>query len=467
MELPNDIQELKQIIAQLLERISCLETENAQLKTENEELRQRLKLKSHNSHKPPSSDGLSKKPALPKNSGKKNGGQDGHVGKTLERVENPDEVIVHHAPQCRCCGRKFSEADVERIVQKRQVFDIPIPKIEVTEHQVGEISCCGEKYYGEFPVQVENAVQYGNKIKGLSVMLNNEYRLPLEKVEQLLRELYGVSFNQSTIISVNEECYEKLEPIEAKIKAEILASETAHFDETGMRVEGLLNWLHVASNKWWTYLFVHRKRGKVALMSEQSLIKDYQGSAVHDCWESYFRFEKCQHILCNAHLLRELENLRERGSEWGKQMKELIFEMYEASEKGAKVLENRAEWETKYQKICEAGEVEEPPPELNKKGRPKNSKGRNLLNRLKKYQSGIMEYAFGAEIPFTNNQAERDIRCVKVKQKISNSFRSQSGANNYARIQGFVSTVKKQEMNVFAEIVNVFDNQNISFQMAK
>jgi transposase len=467
MELSDDIQELKQIIAQLLERISQLETENTQLKAENEQLRRRLGLKSHNSHKPPSSDGLAKKPALPKVSGKKNGGQVGHAGKTLRSVENPDEIVVHHAPECRCCGRKFSLADVEKIVQKRQVFDIPIPKIEVTEHQLGEISCCGEKYYGEFPAQVESSVQYGNKIKGLSVMLNNEYRLPLEKVEQLLRQLYGVSFNQGTMMSANEECYEKLEPIENRIKAEILASETAHFDETGMRIEGKLNWLHVASNKWWTYLFTHRKRGKVALESEQSLIKDFENNAVHDCWESYFRFENCRHILCNAHILRELENLKERGSEWGKEMKEFIFELYEASEKGGKVLTKRAEWEARYNQICEKGEVEEPPPEVKPKGRPKNSVGRNLLKRLKKYQAGIMEYAFREGIPFTNNQAERDIRCVKIKQKISNSFRSQTGAANYARIQGFVSTVKKQEMNIFAEIVNVFDNKNISFQMAR
>ena len=280
MELSDDIQELKQLIAQLLERVSQLETENTQLKSENEQLRRRLGLKSHNSHKPPSSEGLAKKPALPKASGKKNGGQVGHEGKTLRSVENPDEIVVHHAPQCRCCGRKFSQADVEKIVQKRQVFDIPVPKIEVTEHQVGEISCCGEKYYGEFPAQVESSVQYGKKIKGLSVVLNNDYRLPLEKVEQLLRELYGVSFNQSTIINANQECYEKLEPIEMNIKAAILASETAHFDETGMRIEGKLNWLHGASNRWWTYLFVHRKRGKVALESEQSIIKEDRKSVV-------------------------------------------------------------------------------------------------------------------------------------------------------------------------------------------
>jgi transposase len=460
MELPDDIQELKQIIAQLLERISLLETENKQL-------RQQLGLKSHNSHKPPSTDGLAKKPAIPKESGKKNGGQVGHAGKTLRSVENPDETVVHHAVKCRRCERKFSLSDVAKIVQKMQVFDIPMPKIEVTEHQLGEISCCGETYYGEFPASVKSSVEYGSKIKGLSVMLNNEYRLPLEKAEQLLRELYGVSFNQGTIMSANAECYEKLEPLENRIKEEILASETAHFDETGMRIEGKLNWLHVASNKFWTYLFTHRKRGKAALESEQSIIKDYENWAVHDGWESYFKFEKCRHILCNAHLLRELENLKEQGSEWGKEMQKFFFEMYEASEKGQKVLENRKEWEAKYNRICEKGEVEEPPPEVKKKGRPKNSIGRNLLNRLRKYQAGIMEYAFQAEIPFTNNQAERDIRCVKIKQKISNSFRSQSGAANYARIQGFVSTVKKQEMNIFAEIVNVLDNKNISFQMAR
>jgi transposase len=467
MKEGNEIQELKELVGRLVDRIARLETENAQLKRENEELRRRLGLKSHNSHKPPATDGLSKKPAIPKESGKKNGGQEGHVGKTLRRVENPDEIVVHHAAQCRHCERKFSEADVATIVQKRQVFDIPLPKIEVTEHQVGEISCCGERYYGEFPATVKSSVQYGAKIKGMSVLLNNEYRLPLEKVEQLLREVYGVSFNQSTMMSANAECYEKLAPLENQIKAEILASETVHFDETGLRIEGQLHWLHVASNNWWTYLFTHSKRGKLALESEPSLIKDYKNWAVHDGWESYFKFENCRHILCNAHLLRELENLKESGSAWGKEMQEYFFKLYEASEKGQKVLTNRAPWETQYQQICAKGELEEPLPESRKKGRPKNSVGRNLLNRLQKYQTGILEYAFRDGIPFTNNQAERDIRCVKIKQKISNSFRSQTGADNYARIQGFVSTLKKQTMNLLTSLVHVFENQVFSFQMAR
>jgi transposase len=459
MELPDDIQELKQLIAQLLERISQLETENA-------ELRRRLGLKSHNSNKPPSSDGLAKKPGLPKESGKKNGGQIGHAGKTLEKVANPDEIIVHHAVECQRCLRKFSLADVEKIVSKRQVFDIPEPRLEVTEHRLGEIQCCGQKYYGEFPSGIANPVQYGNKIKALSVILNNEYRLPLEKSESLLADLYHCSFSQTLVMSANRECYEKLEPSENQIKAAILASATANFDETGMRIEGTLNWLHVASNKWWTYLFVHQKRGKEALESEQSIIKDFTNWAVHDCWESYFRFGNCQHILCNAHLLRELESLKEQGSNWGKQMQDFIFEMYEATEKGEKLLDKRAEWEAGYEQICRLGEWQEPTPEKGKRGRAKNSVGRNLLNRLKKHQAGIMEYAFTAEVPFTNNQAERDFRCVKIKQKISNSFRSQKGAEHYARIQGFVSTVRKHEMKVFQEIVNIFNQKDISFQVA-
>ena len=336
----------------------------------------------------------------------------------------------------------------------------------MTEHQLGEIECCGEKYYGEFPAEVTSAVQYGNKIKALSVLLNNEYRLPLEKSQSLLSDLYHCSYSQSLVMSANQECYEKLARSENQIKAEILLSETVNFDETGMRVEGKLNWLHVASNRLWTYLFVHQKRGKKALESEPSIIKDYRNWAVHDCWESYFRFENCRHILCNAHLLRELESLKEQGSNWGKQMQELIFEMYEASEKGTKILTKRAKWEAGYEKICRLAEVEEPPPEKGKRGKPKNSCGRNLLNRLKKHQAGILEYAFRAEVPFTNNQAERDIRCVKIKQKISNSFRSQKGAAHYARIQGFVSTVRKHKMKVFQEIVNIFNQKDISFQVA-
>lgn len=468
MEMPNDIDGLQQLVIELLARVEKLEAENARLKIENAELRERLGRKSHNSHQPPSADGLSKKSALPpKKKGNNQGGQFGHRGKTLEKVANPDRVVVHHAAHCECCQRKFALCEVGRIVAQRQVFEIPEPTLEVIEHQLGEIVCCGRKQYGEFPQGVGKAAQYGERIKSLSVMLSVDYRLPLAKIKNLLGDLFGCQINQSTIINGNRECFELLEPIAKEIRERLTASETNHYDETGVRVAGKLNWLHVASNRWWTHLFVHEKRGSQALVSEESVIKDYFGKAVHDCYASYFQFENCRHIICNAHLLRELERLKEGGRRWAAMMQKLIYRMYQVSGGGEKQLLHQERWEKLYERICHQGEREEPPPEIKKKGKPKNSSGRNLINRLKKYQAGILAYAFEKEVPFTNNQAERDVRNVKVKQKISNSFRKKEGADDYARIQGFISTLRKQEMDVFQELVNVFNNRDVSFSVAR
>jgi transposase len=488
MEIPNDIEGLRGLVIQLLERVEKLESENAQLrlenaqlraeiaqlkaenarlKLENAELREKLKLKSHNSGKPPSSDGLAKKSIVPKPKGNNQGGQFGHQGKTLKRSEKPDQIIIHHAAKCRCCGREFSLSEVEQITASRQVFEIPEPKIEVIEHQVGVISCCGEQHYGAFPRGVKKAAQYGERIKSLAVMLNVEHRLPIAQVKKILNQLYGSSFNQSTVLNAMRECFAGLAPLEKRIKSEIIESETVHFDETGVRVEGKLKWMHVASNELWTHLFVHQKRGGEALRSEPSVLKDYRGRAVHDCYSSYFQFEKVEHILCNAHLLRELERLKESGSEWGKLMQRLILRMYEISQRGQAELKHRARWERLYENICEMGEREEPPPRKGNKGREKSSFGRNLLNRLRKYRDSILEYAFCAEVPFTNKQAERDLRNVKVKQKICNSFRQAEGAEVYARIQGFVSTLKKQKMNILQELVNVFQQRDITFSDAR
>lgn len=173
-------------------------------------------------------------------------------------------------------------SEVEKIVAKRQVFEIPEPRLEVIEHQLGEIICCGQRYYGEFPQGVEKAVQYGMRIKGLSVMLSVDYRIPLAKIKKLLGDLYDCQLNQSTIISGNRECFEKLEPTAQLIRERLLASASNHYDETGVRVERKLNWMHVASNQSWTHLFVHEKRGKEALLSKESVIKDYLGEAVHE-----------------------------------------------------------------------------------------------------------------------------------------------------------------------------------------
>jgi transposase len=426
----------------LLAKVDALESENSALRAENAELRSRLNLNSKNSHKPPSSDGLSKKPGLPKGPPKKSGGQFGHKGKTLKMVDTPDAVVVHHIPSCPCCSKVFSPVDVVEVAQKRQVFDIPAPRMEVTEHQLGVVVCCGRQHSGSFPPEVSQPVQYGSRIKALSVLLNNDYKLPLEKIEQLMGDLWGCSFNESTAITANTSMYQTLKPIEEQIKTAVLASDVVHFDETGMRVEKSLHWFHVASTSWFTYLFVHKKRGR----------------------ESYFGFKQCQHALCDAHLLRELTSLIEKGSKWATKMHQFILDLYRDSQKATVMVADRQTWEREFKHICELADSEEPPPIEGKRGKPKNSKGRNLLNRLIDHQDGWLAFAFVDGVPFSNNQAERDIRCLKTKQKVATNFQTFKGAQHYARIQSFTSTLRKHSMNVFQNLINVFDRKNIVFQ---
>jgi transposase len=333
LEISDDISVLKDLVIRLLTRIEDLERENFSLKSENIELKARLNQNSNNSHKPPSTDGLKKKPAFSQSKGKKTGGQTGHLGKTLQMVSSPDYIEIHHAEYCPCCHKTFRALDVEQIIQKRQVFDIPLPKTQVTEHQVGIISCCGQIHKGTFPDLVTQPVQYGSRIKAMSVLLNVDYKIPFDKIEQLFSDLYGSSFNESTAIKANSTCFDSLATTEEQIKINILDSPVAHFDETGMRVAGKLHWFHTASTTLFTYLFVHAKRGKEALESSCCLLNDFKNWAIHDCWKSYFGISTCSHGLCNAHILRELEALKENGSLWATQMQQFLLELFHLSQK--------------------------------------------------------------------------------------------------------------------------------------
>lgn len=458
MELSDDVSTLKHIVRQLLAQVEALQAENA-------DLRRRLAFNSQNSHKPPASEGLSKKPApaFAKEPGKKTGGQAGHAGSTLKMVATPDATLVHHAAQCPCCGRAFSAAEIAFITDRRQVFDLPEPRLVVTEHRLGVIPCCGQLHKGAFPAWVSAPVQYGLRLSALSSMLNTDYRMPLDKISQLLGDLYGCSYNESTAMSANEKLYQALALVEQQIKAHILESQVAHFDETGMRVEGSLHWFHTACTGLFSYLYVHQKRGANALQEEESLLKDFSNWAIHDCWASYFDFKGCKHALCNAHILRELNNLIEQGCQWAAAMRTFLLELYQASEKGTKTAANKPCWLARYQKICRQAHAEEPAPVPRQRGKPKNSKGRNLLNRLLKHEHAILAFAFVQQVPFTNNRAEQDIRCIKIKQKVAMSFRTKKGAQIYARIQGFIATCRKQKMKVFDQLLAVLLNQQIAF----
>lgn len=454
--------------AALREELTVLKARNQRLETEVVALRHRLGLNSQNSHKPPSSDGLQKKPAFPRVKGeKKPGGQTGHPGKTLARVAVPDVVVVHGPLTCTCCGKSLQGAPIEQTLGERQVFDMPAPKLRVTAHQVGVVTCCGLAQKGAFPATVAAPVQYGPLLQALMVTLCVDYRLPAKKTGQLIADLFGYGLNESTILTTSQGVATALVPVETAIKANLLASPVVHFDETGMRVAGQRTWFHTASTASWTYLFCHPKRGRVALQSEASVLADFRNWAIHDCYATYFTFTDCQHGLCGAHLVRELTACQERGSQWAPRMKDLLLTLHKKVKQGFDLRPERPKWEAIFQQIAAEADAEEPPPAAadgpKKRGKTAQSKGRNLLDRLLKYQASVLAFAFTPDVPFTNNQAERDIRCVKIKQKVAMSFRTFEGANGYARIQGFVSSVRKNGHNVLQQLLRVIQGDTLDW----
>lgn len=441
-----------------------LKAANTELKGEVADLRARLESNSHNSNKPPSSDGYKKqpvKPALPKGKGSNQGGQKGHKGHTLQQVESPDKTVTCIPGICTC-GHEFKKEQLI-LAEKRQVFDLPQPKLEITEYQIFKACCpaCGREQKGVAPEGVNAPAQYGNKVKAFVVLLNVHYKLPFKKIQLLFSDLFGYPINESTISLAGEICYEKLEESERIIKSKIVADNVVHADETGLRTAGKLHWLHTATTQLYTYLFVHEKRGSGAIQSNKSILRDYIGWLVHDCWGSYFNLVKLKHAICGAHILRELEGLIEtRETKWAKVFKSFLLSVYKMPFE-ERVMQ-RKHIESRYDRICEIGEKAESPPvkTTGRKGRYKRTKGRNLVERLIREKDAVLAFAFNKEVPFTNNLAERDIRPAKVKQKISNCFRTFKGAEIYARIEGFISTVRKNKLCVFPELCTTFEGHN-------
>jgi len=440
---------------------SALKTENADLKEEVAALKAQINSNSRNSSKPPSSDGYKKKPAFPRKKKGKQGGQQGHQGRTLRQVEHPDKTVSHKPGPCDC-GHEFSDEELS-VAETRQVFDLPQPKLEVIAHELlkGQCPACGKWHKAIAPEGVNAPVQYGKGIKALTTLLNVDYRIPFKKIQILFSDLFGYAINESTVYSASRQCYKRLkEPMEI-IKSKIIEVMTTHADETGIRVEEMLRWLHVATTELYTYLFVHEKRGRLALESEQSILDQLSGWLVHDCWGSYFNFKELHHALCGAHILRELEGLIENEkSKWTRVFKSFLMHVFEMPLEER--VKRRQQIESRYTLVCGMGEKAEPPPSKTpgKKGRYKRTKGRNLVERLIREKEAVLAFAFYEEVPFTNNLAERDLRPAKVKLKVSNCFRSFEGAEIYARIASFVSTARKHDRNVYSELCTTFSGHN-------
>lgn len=437
----------------------------AKLEARVEELEGRGKKKSHNSSKPPTSDGFGKKTkSLRGKSQNKSGGQPEHPGSTLEWSSEVDEIIVHEVKECKGCGADLQAEEVAEVFA-RQVKDVPPIELIVTEHQVEVKVCphCQTKNQAEFPEIVTNVMQYGPRLKSMMMYLMEVQLLPSARTCEILNDVMGVDISEGTLFNTRKQCFEELAASEEEIKAEIITSEVVHFDETGLRVNGKLWWLHVACTDGLTYYFVHTKRGSKA-MDEMGILPQFEGNAIHDGLKSYAGYN-CEHYLCNAHHLRELMFIWEnRKQSWALQMIILLcsikVQVDEAREKKKPIKEEELrELEGRYQVLLDEGFKDNPlspPPSKKKKGRQKQTYERNLLDRLEDHRESVLGFMYDFDIPFDNNQAERDIRMMKLKQKISGTFRSTAGAQMFCRIRSYVSTVRKQGLNIFAALISIF-----------
>jgi transposase len=437
-------------------------------------LEAKLSKNSKNSSKPPSSDGYSKQnrtESLRQKSDKSNGGQLGHKGETLKAVENPDEIENHDKACCENCQTSLEDTEISG-VEERQVFDIPAMKIVVTAHQASIKICpeCQTENKGDFPENVDHPVQYGNGVKTVASYFNNEHFIPVARTAQIFKDLYGQAPSEATIINANQQLNQHIEPARAAVKQQLHQARVLHSDETGLRVEGQLYWLHSASTDKLTDYEIHKKRGKDG-MDAAGILEGYQGKLVHDHWKTYFAYEDCEHIACNAHHLRELIYIEKQYQQpWASELARLLVEIKNTVDK-TKVEKNYLSkeqhrlFEKRYDALITTGLEKNPFVETKsiegkpkKRGKPKQTPAYNLLLRLRDFKAETLAFMYDFSVPFDNNLAERDIRMVKVKQKVSGGFRTQEGAKQFASIRSYISTARKNSVSIFEAIKEAFSD---------
>ena len=449
-------------IASAMEEIAALRAENTRLRelitilqTQVAALERRLGLDSSNSGKPPSSDGLMK-PArvssLREPSGKTSGGQKGHPGETLCQVEAPDAVVDHYPEACARCGAVLMAAMATRH-SARQVFDLPEPApLIVTEHRAHVCSCawCGAPTQAPFPEGVAAPVQYGPRICAFVVYLLHGHFLPEDRLAELMRDLFGVSLVPATIARMSRSCAHRLRSFAQAVRERVSDAKVKHLDETGFRLGGKTQWLHIASTALLTCYRVCAKRG--------SLWEGVVGIVVHDHWKPYYTMNGVLHALCNAHHLRELKALIEIDHEdWARKMQILLRRACHATNlaRARRVaLKPRliARIKRRYDAVVAEGlAFHQAQPALRRAqrrgGKPRRI-GHNLLLRLHQRRDDVLRFLSDPGVSFTNNQAERDARMMKLRQKISGGYRSQASAEDFAVIRSVLSTAKKQGWDV-------------------
>jgi transposase len=463
-------EELAGYITSLNEVIQHQENTIKQLENRIILLEEKINKDSHNSSKPPSSDGLKKKTkSLRKKSGRKSGGQKGHKGTTLKPVKHPDKTTVLKVDICKCCGKSLKDEEVI-MHDTRQVTDIPeiIPQTEEYQAEVKICSGCETENIAIFPPNVINKIQYGKHLRSIIVYLRHQNYIPCERLGELMDDIFGVPLSEGTIVNTSKKCGELLSGFDDWVKDKLLSQYVLHFDESGIRINGKLNWLHSISNSIYTYFYPHEKRGKEAI-DEIGILPKFSGVAIHDYWQSYLDYT-CSHGLCNAHHLRELTYFHEEmNQKWAGKMIKLLLDLKKevdmAKEKGKLIdTERMLFYERKYRLILREGFKVNPfqPPKKKKRGRVGKGKVLNFLIRFKTRVKNVLAFMYDINVPFDNNQAERDIRMAKLQQKISGCFRSKEGSTNFFRIKSFISTIRKHRLNVIESIEKVFDNHKFN-----
>jgi transposase len=467
------------------ERIAELEAETARLRSENaalqaqieelaaqlEAVQVRLSKDSHNSSKPPSTDPLGRKRprSQRRKSGKKPGGQLGHRGETLRLVATSDEVVEHRPTVCAGCQTLLDETAPVVLSERRQVRELPSVRLLVREHRALHVRCprCEQVSVGQFPPEAPSRAQYGPRLRALAVYLLEQQLIPYARVRELFADLLGAPVSLGTLVRWVEQSAQTLRPVEEAIKTALVRAPVLHSDETGVRRAERLAWAHVASTSWLTHYAIHPQRGSAAT-DAIGILPRFTGVSVHDGWKPYRRYSACRHALCNIHHLRELTFLEEEYEQtWAKDLKGALLEMKAAVEaarlRGEDRLgdaEHRA-FHSRYEELLALGLAANPPPQRRsgQRGRLKQSPALNLLERLAFGQREVLAFLDDFAIPFDNNQAEQDLRMLKVQQKIAGSFRADGGSEAFARIRGYLSSMRKQGVALLAALQTVFTGQ--------
>jgi len=420
----------------------------------------KLGLNSSNSSIPPSQDPQRKRGAKLNGNRRKRkpGGQKGHPGTTLESVEDPDQIENIAVDRRTIPPGSYRSAGYEA----RQVIDIIITKFVIEYRAEILEDARGRQFVAQFPTGLTRPVQYGQGVKVQAVYTSQQQLIPYDRIRDYFWDQCGIPISAGSIFRFNQEAYTLLEPFESFLVGKLVQQLLLHADETGIHINKTLYWLHCLCNEKWTLFFPHTKRGGDAIKA-MGVLEHFHGRLGHDHWKTYFQFD-CIHFLCNAHHLRELERAWIQDVQrWALKMQLLLLEIHDATTKTSGCLDEASakNFRSRYRNILTRGDRECPSAASNNTTakRPAQTKSRNLLDRLRDFETETLRFMSDPLVPFTNNQCENDLRMTKVQQKISGCFRSFEGAQIFCRVRSFLSTCRKHDIQSTEALQALFEGR--------